>query len=89
MSWVLTILAESRSPASAHINFLFRHRFIYSQDAKLTGIRLDVHVVQNQNVLVGVNDVVAPALQLLSFATCFAEHIRGVSQLAADALYDC
>ena len=83
------ILAESMSPASAHINFLFRHRFVYSQDAKLTAIRFEIHVVQKQDVLVGVTDVVAPAIHLLTFAPCLAEHVRCISQLAADALDNC
>lgn len=44
MSWVLTILAESRSPAFPQQTYSFGYRFAHIQHAKLTGIHFKIHV---------------------------------------------
>jgi hypothetical protein len=69
--------------------FSFGHRFVHPQNAKLTPTRFKIHVVPKKSVQIGVKDVVASAIDLLAFAPCFAEHMGGVPQFAADALGDC
>ena len=64
----LTVL-DVPAASSLPINVSFGHNFMRPQDAKITGIRFDVYVTPKQSVQVGINDVVASAINPLPFAT--------------------
>ena len=68
---VLDVPAASSLP----INVSFGHNFMRPQDAKITGIRFDVYVTPKQSVQVGINDVVASAINLLAFAPCLPQQL--------------